>query len=288
MSQFYQSSYGQPPYGQTPYSQVPYAQQGVSQPPVGGGYAQASPYQPGYPQQQPYSQQSYSQQSYGQQSYGQPYQGQPYQGSQPGFGIPQGVSGAVVSPQYVVGQPTTLVMKEKKFGSWSNDDFTIYERGSNRLWFMLDARTFSFRDKRTLLDANKTPILTLTKAVFSIGTKWQANSASGHKLYSVENKIFTFTPCVNIFLNDGDRSPDFTIKGNFLQRDFKVTDVRGGQKKVIAVCSKQRAFAGVGAFLNNMMHIDSYDLTIQPGADAAFCVSICLLLDELFHDKRGE
>jgi uncharacterized protein YxjI len=97
----------------------------------------------------------------------------------------------------------------------------------------------------------------------------------------------SFTPQINIYLNDGDREPDFRLKGSFMngKRDFQIVDIRGGGNTVIGSCKKERAFSGIGAFFNNMIDKDVYYLTLNPGADAAFCVAICLLLDEFYHDS---
>ena len=174
-------------------------------------------------------------------------------------------------------------MSEDPF-SYSGDDFNIAD-SMGRPWFQLDSKAWSFSDKRTLLDNNRSPILTMQKKLFSFGTKWQA-SLNNRMLFTVEPKIFTLKPHLNIYLNDGDREPDFKVSGSYRARDFQIVDKRGGAKRVIATCSKQRPFQSSGAFLNHMFGVDSYYINIEPGIDAAFITAICLLLDEFYHDKK--
>ncbi|KAI8896918.1 tubby C-terminal-like domain-containing protein [Globomyces pollinis-pini] len=282
MSQY---PYGQPQHNQQQYRppQQPYQQQ-----PYQNGQPQYYPppnqqYQPPPQQYQPPPQQ-YQPPPQQYQPPPQQYQQQPvYQQQQPVYQQPSRPS--VIAPQFIVSQPTTLTLKEAY--SFSGDDFTIKDQNGS-LWFSLDSQTWSLRDKRVLLDSTNRPVVTLQKKLFSIGSKWEATSPTGQKLFSIEPKIFTLNPKINIYLNDGDREPDFQVKGKFLNRsrDFKVVDVRGGQKLVVATCNKQRAHESVGAFFKNMMGKDVYYLSLHPGADAALCTSVCLLLDELFHDKN--
>lgn len=141
--------------------------------------------------------------------------------------------------------------------------------------------------KRTLLDNQSRPILLLSKNIFSFGTKWQASDPNGNRLlYSVEPKIFSWKPHINIFLNDGDREPDFKVSGSMMKRDFQIFDKRNGGKRLIASCSKQRPYQSAEAFLSHMFGSDRYYLQIEPNTDAAFCVSLCLLLDELYNDEK--
>lgn len=195
-------------------------------------------------------------------------------------------SPAVVGPQFILSHPITLVLKEK-YGSFSGDDFSVKDQNGN-LWFRLDSKTWSFRDKRTLLDNMGNPIITLRQKMFTIGKKWEALSPSGKVLFTIESKIFTLTPQVNIYLNDGDRDPDFRLKGKFInfERDFEIIDLRHQQKMVVGNCNKQRAYSSLSAMWHNkVLGKDAYYLNLNPGADAAFCTAICLLLDEFFHDE---
>ncbi|KAJ3027048.1 UNVERIFIED_CONTAM: hypothetical protein HDU68_004584 [Siphonaria sp. JEL0065] len=217
-----------------------------------------------------------------QQQYGQPqqqYGQQPQYGQQQQYHPQQSVSGSFVTQQQI-----TLTLKES-YGSFSGDDMQITDN-TGRHWFRLDAQTFSMRDKRTLLDANTMqPVVRLEKK-FGFGTKWQANGPAGNILFTIEKKTFSFTPEINVFLADGDRDPDFRVTGSFMAKDFQLFDVRGNQNKPVGVCKKERPF-NLNAFVSTvLMNKDSYFLTLYPGADVSLWVSVCVLLDEIFHEEK--
>jgi uncharacterized protein YxjI len=105
-------------------------------------------------------------------------------------------------------------------------------------------------------------------------------------LFTVEPKIFTLTPNIKIYLKDGDRNPDFKIKGNYRQRDFEILDIRGGQRRLIAHCKKTLPNS-ISSFISQaIFNADEYFLTVLPGTDAAFATALCVLLDELFQDEK--
>jgi uncharacterized protein YxjI len=189
----------------------------------------------------------------------------------------------IVSSQQVVSQPTQLRLMEKV--SLSGDDFKVCD-STGRCWFSLDSKTFSFRDSRVLKDQTGKDLLVMKQMMFTLGMKWQANAPDGTRLFTIEPKFFSLTPKIRIFLSDGDRDADFELRGSFMngKRDFSIVDVRGGRDTTIAECKKERAFSSVGAFFNNMIDKDCYYLNLNQGADAAFCVAICLLLDEFYHE----
>lgn len=192
----------------------------------------------------------------------------------------------IIDLKFCVQQPTTLILKENIYSA-SNDDFDIMDL-SNRPWFKLDAKLFSMKEKRTLLDINRSPILTMTKRLFTIGSKWNVHRGSSSKkelLYTVENKVMTFTPHINIYLNDGDRNPDFVVTGNFGRKDFEIFDARKSSRVLIGSVSKQRPFESFTALISNRMGADCYYLNINQGHDAAFFVTICLLLEEFYSEQ---
>ena len=227
------------------------------------------------------------QQQYQQPQYQQPPAPQQYTPN-PNYSMPipqnQGPPGlAIIDQRFLVQQQTTLIMKEDPV-SFSGDDFNIAD-SMGRPWFRLDSKAWSITEKRTLLDNNRVPVLSMEKKLFSFGTKWQA-SQSNRNLFTVEPKILTLKPHLNIYLNDGDREPDFKVSGSYTAKDFQIVDKRGGAKRVIATCSKQRPHQSSAAFLNHMVGADAYYINIEPGIDAAFITAICLLLDEFYHDEK--
>ena len=206
----------------------------------------------------------------------------PHNPGQMPYQQPPGPPVVILNQMFCVQQPTTLILRERVD---SRDDFAILD-AMNREWFKLDAKNFSMSDQRTLYDIYRNPLVVLKKKMFSMGNKWQATRPTGEMLYTVEPKIFTLSPSINIYLNDGDRQPDFQIKGTYMAKDFQIYDLRGGGQRLIAQCSKTRPYQNPASFMMQQMYnVDEYYVTVHPGIDAAFVTSLCLLLDEIYHDK---
>jgi len=149
----------------------------------------------------------------------------------------------------------------------------------------VDARAFSMTQKRTLSDNQGIPIVDLKKDLFS--RSWRASDPnSSRRLFDLRPELFSFSPSIKVFLNDGDREADFKIKGTFFghHRNFSIYDRRFGRKQVIAFCTRESPWGSVQAFVGSYFGADSYQVRLQPGADAAFIVSLCLIIDELYNE----
>jgi uncharacterized protein YxjI len=57
---------------------------------------------------------------------------------------------------------------------------------------------------------------------------------------------------------------------------------------MIAQCEKKLPNSLGSFFSQAVFNADEYYLSMQPGCDAAFCVSLCVLLDELFQDEKHD
>ena len=192
----------------------------------------------------------------------------------------------LIDTKYCQSQPITLVLREK-VTSISEDDFVITD-GKDRAWFKLDAKVASIRDKRTLYDPENQPVVTMRKKLLSLsGNKWEGVSASGKVVYTFEPKLISLVPHVDVYLKDGDKQPDFKISGSLKQKDFKIVDVRDGKDRLIAECSKTRFYEDIVAYAKKVMFDKhQYYARIQAGVDVAFITSMCLLLDEVYHDTE--
>eukprot|EP00798_Chlamydomonas_sp_ICE-L_P001875 gene1875-33292_t len=120
-------------------------------------------------------------------------------------------------------------------------------------------------------------------------------------IFTFEPHLLAITPKVDIYLKDGDREVDFYAKGNFREKHFQFYDKRGGGDGVkIGECKKQSMFKSLEAFAGRDVYFldgqltacfllvrrDVYFLDVEPGVDYAFLVTICVLMDEKFHDKE--
>ena len=140
--------------------------------------------------------------------------------------------------------------------------------------------------QRTLIDASNMPVATLRKDVFSIRRGWSMCHAQTNQLVcSLEAKIFTLTPNVKIYLNDGDKEPDFQVLGDFASRQFNIIQKLPGYDRQLATCTRMLPFQSMSAFLQTIAHKQSYYVHVEAGVDTSFIAAICTLIDELFLDE---
>jgi uncharacterized protein YxjI len=189
----------------------------------------------------------------------------------------------VTEPRFVVQQPTTLKLSEEYF-SFSGDDFTIVDPITNLLWFKVDGKCFSFKQKKVLLDRDGVPICNLQQKVFSF-TKSQElyKGSDGPQICDVQAK-FTFfktkitANIVNLF--NGQNLTIF-IKGNWMEREavISIGNIKHGG---VPIAHISRSIDLMGIFFAK----DTYFASITPGVDAAFIVMLCVAIDEICRDNK--
>lgn len=209
--------------------------------------------------------------------------------------LPPGPAPATTPPMAVIDQgyctpgQITLKAKEKKF-SMTGDSFSVTGPDGGA-WFSVNPKMFSMRDKRVLLDGAGRPACGLQKKLVSLKPAWELFRGGDftQQVATIKQKMLTLKPCVNVFLTalagDGDKEPDFKVKGNFRAKKFDVLAVRGDQETVIAKIHKESRFSGVQAFMTSALtEADNYFIEAQPGTDLAFLTALCMAVDELFQD----
>eukprot|EP00877_Chromochloris_zofingiensis_P005100 jgi/Chrzof1/14591/Cz09g08190.t1 len=304
--------------GHFPQGGYPQAPQGYPGGYPAQGYGQGMPQQPGhqgfplnpnYPAAQGYGQmpqQGYAPPAQGYAPTGQPgtgYYPQQHQQQQHHQMAPAGaghhghqaVPGGqvvVVGPQYCSPQKTVLVLQEQ-FGMMRDDDFHVTDT-QGRTYFMLNANKFSLGQKRVLMDAYGQPCVGMEQKMLTLHGTWLmyrgASFDSVSKVAEIKPAMMSLTPSVKVFLNDGDKEADFTVKGDFRAKRFEIRQrlgVPAGADRVIARVEKESRFASSTAFLMNAMtDAQKYFVHIEPGVDAAFIVALATLCDEIFHDQK--
>lgn len=149
------------------------------------------------------------------------------------------------------------------------------------------------RERRQLRDVYGRIVCTLTRQMLSLSGKWSLfhgnDSHRSMPMLTIEPKLFTLKPKIKVYLNDGDRYPDYLARGDFLGRHFEINRVfPDGSEQLVACCSKQSMFSNGGAFFNTcVLDKQTYYLDIMPGVDAAFIVALCVIVDEQFYDNRN-
>ncbi|KAJ7571606.1 hypothetical protein O6H91_01G168800 [Diphasiastrum complanatum] len=127
----------------------------------------------------------------------------------------------IVGPQFCSPYPTEYVI-QKKVLSLSGGDFNVTDTNGN-LFFKVDGRVWSMREKRVLLDALDTPVLCMKRKYLSLHSTWWAflgNSiSSGKELFTIkQSAVFQLKTSLDVFLAHNTGVPDFNIKGDFIAR----------------------------------------------------------------------
>ncbi|KAK9792743.1 hypothetical protein WJX73_003221 [Symbiochloris irregularis] len=275
MSQGYGQG-GYPPQGGQQYP----PQGGQQYPPQGGqqypsqGGPQGYPQQGGqsYPPQQGGPQGFPQNQQFGQQGFGQP-------------GMAQGNNQAVVvGAQYCRPHEQVFFLAEKLLSA-SGDDFSIKDANNPAHFYELKSSTFSMKGARVLKDSGGNVILNMKHKMLS-GKLWYVNRGSNDKDAICEVRAGSGggqRQTVEIFLK-GNTSHHFsTARPDY----FAQGDVRG---KTFTILRGQMPIAEISRKLpqesskQRITGKDAYALRVNPGADAAFCIAIVLIVDELFND----
>eukprot|EP00878_Enallax_costatus_P044734 GHUV01053465.1.p1 GENE.GHUV01053465.1~~GHUV01053465.1.p1 ORF type:complete len:145 (-),score=36.77 GHUV01053465.1:707-1102(-) len=130
----------------------------------------------------------------------------------------------------------------------------------------------------------------MEQKMMSLHGSWIMSRAdNGMKVAEIKPALASLTPSIKVYLNDGDKEPDFLIQGDFRSKRFVISQRTPGRGDVkIASVQKESKYANSTAFLMSVMtDAQKYLLTIDPGVDAAFVTALATLCDEISNDKQG-
>ncbi|CAE6390873.1 unnamed protein product [Rhizoctonia solani] len=166
-----------------------------------------------------------------------------------------------VMPAYAQNHELTLKLREKRM-SLSGDSFEITDP-QGRPYFQIEGSALSFREKKTLKQADGRPILNIQNKLLTIHRQFLIYNA---------NESTDSEPLDVTFKNAADgRQVQFDLRGSFFDRNAEVT-VNG---QPVARISRQ--FMNSGQLLFDQQ---TYYLTVAPGVDAAMMVAMCVCMDE--------
>ncbi|KAJ7571607.1 hypothetical protein O6H91_01G168800 [Diphasiastrum complanatum] len=183
----------------------------------------------------------------------------------------------IVGPQFCSPYPTEYVI-QKKVLSLSGGDFNVTDTNGN-LFFKVDGRVWSMREKRVLLDALDTPVLCMKRKYLSLHSTWWAflgNSiSSGKELFTIkQSAVFQLKTSLDVFLAHNTGVPDFNIKGDFIARSCLIYHYN----QVIAEIKRTLTVS------NLLLGKDTFSVLVYPGIDSAFIISLVLLMDAIHHE----
>jgi len=183
-----------------------------------------------------------------------------------------------IEPRFCLPNPIKLRLREKIF-SFSGDDFKICDADDGTLYFRCAGKTFSLKDKKTLLDVNGQPVLNMKQPLMSLSDKYKiyAGANSDKELFTFKTERNYFKAKLAAFVkNPVNNSHHYLVlKGNW--RDKKAVVFLGEPKQDgIPVAKVYRPLSGKSLFFG----ADEYLIEIAPGVDIALILSMCIALDE--------
>lgn len=173
--------------------------------------------------------------------------------------------------------PVDFVVKENVF-SLSGDGFTITDHAGNPV-FSVKGSLLSLSEKKTLKDMEGRVVGKLAEALISLHKTQRVLGPDGNLLFVVKKKsmIQIMSSSMQVFLSDGDKDPDFEIKGDFRSKHFTVTHIATNQE--VAKITRK------GLNINNIVFDqDTYIVQVPTGGDIAFAVLVAIAADEIYKD----
>lgn len=153
-------------------------------------------------------------------------------------------------------------------------------------------RIFSLKDKYNVYYESGEPVYSVEGELFSWGAKIHLYDLNGSELYYIKQKVLTFLPEYEIYTGDSfcarvkkelsfftprlnvqSSYGDFEIVGSFMEMDFDIQ--RDGQ--IFGQIHKQWLSWG-----------DTYCLTVEKPADAAFFTSLVIAIDNCLHNDSNK
>jgi uncharacterized protein YxjI len=163
----------------------------------------------------------------------------------------------------------------------------------------MDTKSFSLRQRRTLIDATGKVACSVQKHAFSLHNSWSlfrgSDASPASLIATTKKKFFSLKPHVKVYLASGNtgnggiqEKASYVVRGDFLARSFTILRVDGGIETVVAESKKQSMFSSATQlFMQSQMNVQTYDVNIQPGVDTCFIVGLCCLMDEIYRDQNN-
>lgn len=183
---------------------------------------------------------------------------------------------------------TVLVMRNKLF-SFSGSDSSIKEANSGQVFFNVEGKAFSLRDKKTLLDYQNTPVVNIKEPPFSIPKRYSVylGSDSSQKLFDIVVR-FSLTAKMEVTFSNqtNGQAIQMGVKGDFMGRNAVIwADVGAtGDKMNRQIVGKIYRPFGIE---DHLFNAQTYHLEAAPGVDVALLAVICICLDDRADEQRN-
>ncbi|CAA7016141.1 unnamed protein product [Microthlaspi erraticum] len=187
---------------------------------------------------------------------------------------------AIVGPQFCAPYPIELGIV-RKLMTIPDGNFAVTDANGNLL-FKVKEPLFSLSDKRVLLDASDTPILTLRENKVSLHDRWQVfrgkSTDQNDLVYTLKRSsmIQILKPKLDIFLaqNKEMKICDFHVKGSWIDRSCTVYAGKS-DGPIVAQMHKKHTAQSI------ILGKSNFSVSVFPNVDFAFIVSLIVILDDI-------
>lgn len=149
-------------------------------------------------------------------------------------------------------------------------------------YFKVKGNALSFKDTKTLLDMNGTPIYKMSEALITLRGRMNiVDPGTKQPVMTLRKKGFIpgfGTSTIQAWAGGtDDGSPYLEIKGDFLRKCFSITE-KGSGRLLASVTKKSFNLANI------LLEKDSYVIRVEPGVDTALLVFFVVAADEQYRD----
>ncbi|CDR99568.1 hypothetical protein [Sporisorium scitamineum] len=178
--------------------------------------------------------------------------------------------------------PITLRIRELK-SSIGGDDFLVKDAHTNHPSLQVQAKMFSFSAKKTMRDSTGRPLFDFRRtSTLSLKKEFAGFTCDTDKQLFVVRMVGLFKPKLEIeFCNRAanGRVERWTLRGRWMSGSSQITTDEG-----LVVASISRDYANMGQIFFN---VQTYDVTVAPGVDAALVSALCVCFDEAYNDSSN-
>ena len=181
---------------------------------------------------------------------------------------------------YIYNTPVEFSYRKRPFLS-PCDAFKVKRLDTKETVFRVRGNLLSFRDSKTLNDANDVLIYKMAESVISLRGRMQIQDAhTGQALITFRKKSFIpmmGSSTIQGWLgHKGEGEPEYTVKSDWFRKDFSIKDRSG---RLIATV-RRKSFS----FSNIVLEKDTYVIRVEPGVDTALIVFFVVAADEQYQD----
>ncbi len=179
----------------------------------------------------------------------------------------------------LLSQNTSYFILKEKWWDWGGGD--IYDEKGLPIGKM-HRKVISLRALTEVTEIDGALVFTINKKLVSIRASYMIKNPQGTVLGRTNRKILTlFRP--KLWLEDEDGKKLLKAQGNFLGRDFKISDSTGSLKAKI----------GKSDFFNDLMFGGLFDFSdtyavkiLDPEYDKKLLLGFVIAIDNSIHDKK--